>query len=317
MIQGIPKISVGIITYNQEKLIRRAIESVLSQRDYIHEICICDDCSQDGTWAVAQEYASRYPGLFVLWRNEKNLGLFENIEVARTLSTGDLDYGLAGDDEAGEGWFKTVVEFILKNKIDYKNERFCIYGDYEARYPNGDSYVHRNKLIASGVPPLRLALRGLVGNRSSCRSVNVTHQYKKVSQGRSHIAEDAMDRQLQVFSEKNYYIPKVGNIYYASIGVSAHMSDETMRERAMIRPYAIQLFESWGVQFSKKDKIYSLEYFPAFEKMVHNPTLGSILQAVYLRIKSWDRTIKPNTVELRSIIFAIRRRLPHKKPIHM
>ena len=145
MLPGIPRISVKIITYNQEVLIRRAIDSILPQLDYVYEICISDDCSQDGTWAVLEEYSQKYPGLFKLSRNEVNVGIFENIERSRALPTGDIVYTLAGDDECGDGWFKAVVEYINAHHIDYKNELFCIYGDYECHYPNGDTFVFSNK----------------------------------------------------------------------------------------------------------------------------------------------------------------------------
>ena len=141
-------------------------------------------------------------------------------------------------------------------------------------------------------------------------------RFVNVSQGRSHIAEDAQDRQLQVFSDMNFYIPKVGNIYYAYVGVSAHMDEETMKERAKIRPYAISIFETWGVKLDKKDLIYSLEYFPAFERMVNKPTFGRVLKVIWLWLKSRDPKIKVNWNQSRSFIFAIRRRLPHRKPLH-
>ncbi|MBQ0090650.1 MAG: glycosyltransferase, partial [Prevotellaceae bacterium] len=64
MIEGIPRLSVLIITYKQEELIKRAIYSLLAKKDYIYEICVSDDCSPDGTWEVLQEYDRLYPGLF-------------------------------------------------------------------------------------------------------------------------------------------------------------------------------------------------------------------------------------------------------------
>ena len=316
MLTGIPKISVRIITYNQEQLIKRAIDSILPQRDYVYEICVSDDCSTDHTWDVLLQYDKDYPGLFKLNRNENNVGMFINIGRTKKLVTGDIEYVLAGDDEVGEGWFKAVAELVMEKKLDAKNDSFCIYGDYEARYPNGDTFVFRNNLVDSDANVLKLALRGLIGNRSCCWSVAMAKRFVNVSQGRSHIAEDAQDRQLQVFSDMNFYIPKVGNIYYAYVGVSAHMDEETMKERAKIRPYAISIFETWGVKLDKKDLIYSLEYFPAFERMVNKPTFGRVLKVIWLWLKSRDPKIKVNWNQSRSFIFAIRRRLPHRKPLH-
>ena len=178
MINGIPKISVLIICYKQEDLIKRAINSLLAQKDYIYEICVSDDCSPDKTWDVLQEYDNKYPGLFKLHRNEPNVGIFENIEYTWGMPTGEIIYQLAGDDECGEDWFKTVVEFIQKKNIDYKKELFCIYGDYERRYPNGDVYVKHNYAVLNNKNLLKLALRGLIGNRSCCYSKKILDKHR-------------------------------------------------------------------------------------------------------------------------------------------
>ena len=315
MKEEIPKISVVIISYKQEELIKRAIDSLLIQKDYIYEICVSDDCSPDNTWQVLLDYQNQYPGLFKLHRNEPNIGIFENVELSWTMPSGDIVYFMAGDDEAGFGWFKKVVEFIQDNRIDYRNEDICIYGDYKNIYPNGDSIIHRNKIILTGVSPLRLSLRGLVGNRSCCISISIVKQYRKVSQGRSHIAEDAQDRQLQIFSKKNYYIPYIGNIYYSYIGVSSHLTEETMMQRAKIRPYAFELFEKWGIVFNEKDKIYSLNCFPAYERMLNKPTIGNIWNWIYYLVKSNDSSIPYFLWKWRNFFFAIIRRIPHSKPI--
>lgn len=317
MIPGIPRISVYIITYNQEDVIERTLGSILSQRDYVYEICVSDDHSSDRTWEILQEYDKKFPGLFKLNRNDPNLGIFENTEKVWSMPTGDIVHDLAGDDCVGEGWFKQVVDYIQENRIDYKNELFCIYGDYICKYPNGDSIKMRNNLIQlnGGQFALKMALRGIITNRSTCYSINILKKFKKVSQGRSHIAEDAQDRQLQIFSEKNYYIPYVGNIYYAYVGISTHVDDNVLKERNLIRPYAFKLFEEWGVSMDKKDRFYSLVYFPVFNSVLFKPTFYNVIKLVVLYLKCYDSKIGLKAINIRSFVFAIRRRLPHKKPL--
>ncbi len=52
------KLSVGILTYNQEKFIRQSLDSVLMQEvDFEYEIVVGDDASYDGTVAILEEYA--------------------------------------------------------------------------------------------------------------------------------------------------------------------------------------------------------------------------------------------------------------------
>lgn len=259
MLEGIPKISVNIICYKQEELIKRAINSLLAQKDYIYEICVSDDCSPDKTWEVLQEYDKLFPYLFKLHRNNYNIGIFENIENSWTMPTGDIVYALSGDDECGEGWFKTIVEYIQNNNIDYKNELFCIYGDYEIVYKDNTSLRFNNKAISSHPNnALSLSLRGKISNRGACYSIKILQKFVKVSKGRSHIAELIQDRQLQVFTQKNYYIHEIGNIYYSDIGVSSYMKRETLLEREKIRPYAIEVFSKMGVSLSSRDRHFML-----------------------------------------------------------
>lgn len=314
MKDGIPRISVRMITYNQERLIKRAIESLLNQREYIYEICISDDCSPDHTWDVLQDYSKKYPGIFKLNRNDPNLGIFENYEKSMDMLSGDIVYDLSGDDECGEDWLKTVADYIVANGIDYKNDSFCIYGNYKNIYPNGDSLVFKNDLIRrKNISAVKLSHRGLIGNRSACYSMNVLRHFQKISQGQSHIVESAIDRQLQIYSKKNYYIDKVGNIYYANIGVSGNMPDSLRKEREGIWPFTKGFLEKSGIQLDRKDLLYG-RYIMECDKS--DGTIVSRVRCFWLLIRSYDPIIGIRCLQLKRTIFAVCRRFPHNKPIH-
>lgn len=319
MIDGIPRISVYIITYNQEAVIHRTLASVLSQLDYVYEICVSDDHSTDKTWDILNEYSKKNPGLFKLNRNEKNLGIFENTEKVWAMPTGDIVHDLAGDDCVGEGWFKKVIEYIDEKQIDYRNELFCIYGDYQCVYPNGDSIVMHNDAIGktNGKHALKMALRGIINSRSSCYSINILRKYKNVSRGRSHIAEDAQDRQLQVFSEKNYYIPSVGNIYYARMGISTQIDENTFKERMEIGNYAMSFFNKWGVKIDDSDRRYYMEFIPAYQKLRFRFEYLAFVKLISLYFATRDWKLQNFKSDLRKLMFGIRRRLPHARTITM
>ena len=316
MIEGIPRISVRVITYKQEKLIKRALDSLLAQKDYIYEICVSDDCSPDGTWEVLKEYAEANPGLFVLNRNEKNLGIFANIEKTWDMASGDMVFSIAGDDEAGSGWLKSVVEYVISNNIDYRNEFVTIYGDYEARYPNGDSFVFSNSAILSGIDPLRLSIRGIIGNRSAVCSKKVIKSFVKVSQGKSHIAESAIDRQLPLFSKKVYYIPWIGNIYYARIGVSASIQGNTRKERENIETYAMQMMRDNGYDVTKEDAAY-MQLRDEKGRSYRNKSISHYFKILKLHLASFDPKVSFKAFRLKRYVFALRLRLPHSKPFRM
>lgn len=70
-----PVVSVCMITYNHERFIAQAIESVLMQEtDFPVELVIGEDCSTDGTRAIVQDYAARYPDKIKALLHPHNLG---------------------------------------------------------------------------------------------------------------------------------------------------------------------------------------------------------------------------------------------------
>lgn len=324
MIKGLPKISVLIICYKQEELVKRAINSLLSQKDYIYEICVTDDCSPDRTWEVLKEYDKQHPGLFKLHQNHHNVGIFENIEQSWTMPTGELIYQLSGDDECGENWFKAVIEYIKQNNIDYQNEEFCIYGDYKAYYPNGDSFVLKNDMIKTCHNALGLALRKLICNRSACYSKRVLDKFIKVSEGRSYAVESAQDMQLQIMTDKNYYIPRVGNIYYTRIGVSSGNNRNGSVETRAPMDYVKDVLVATGYNLPSRDQ----KLFLFFTNRAHNNIRyisGDISKTQYCinKIKQYllylggiDVTLGLRGMRLKRILFAIIRRIPHKYSIH-
>ncbi len=93
-----PLVSVFLPTYNQQNFIAASIDSVVSQ-DYENlEIVIGDDCSQDNTWQIVQEYQSRYPEKIKSFRNAKNLGITRNCNEILKRCTGKYVVFTAGDD---------------------------------------------------------------------------------------------------------------------------------------------------------------------------------------------------------------------------
>lgn len=316
MIEDIPKISVLVICYNQERVISRAIDSLLTQRDYIYEICVSDDCSKDRTWDILQEYSRQYPGLFVLNRNDPNVGIFENIERTWTMPTGDLVYRLAGDDECPNGWFSTVLDYIKSQKLDIQKEPFAIYGDYQCRYPSGDSFIYSNKYVMSGINPVRLSLRGHIGNRSVVCSKRVIESYVKVSQGKSYIAEIAQDIQLQLFAKNVYHIPCVGNIYYTRIGVSANMDLSKNKEREGLYQYAMNTLIKCGYIPDKKDLAY-IQFKTLKSQLYRIKTFAQHWKIIIMYLRSFDYTLSLKYFRIKRYWFALKIRLPHNKPVKM
>lgn len=308
MLENIPKISVLVICYKQENVIRRAMDSLIAQKDYIYEICINDDKSPDKTWEILLEYQAKYPDLVKPVRNEPNLGIFQNIEATWKRPMGDMIYQLSGDDECGKDYFKHVIEFVLEKGIDYKNQAFCVYGDYVQINKNGQSIRYKNELIHPNV--IKLKLRKLLSNRSACFSRKVLGSFVPISEGRSYMIEAAQDIELQVFSKYNYYVPFIGNIYYAEIGVSA--SDQLKNERKQAIDVVFQKVLAFlrknGIKSDKSDLNF-VKYYIAYKQ-------GKILLAFYYYVKGIDFKLGKKGVQLERIAFVLKNkfsRLFHDK----
>jgi glycosyltransferase involved in cell wall biosynthesis len=93
------KLSIAMITYNHEKFIAKAIDSILMQKtNFDYEIVIGEDCSTDNTRNILLDYKKRYPDKFKLFLNETNLGMQKNAVQVNKACSGDYIAFLEGDD---------------------------------------------------------------------------------------------------------------------------------------------------------------------------------------------------------------------------
>lgn len=95
-----PLISLIVVSFNQEKFIREAIEGALAQTYSPLEIIISDDASKDRTFEIASELVANYRGTHKvrLNCNTNNLGMGAHITHLMTMCSGQLIVGAAGDD---------------------------------------------------------------------------------------------------------------------------------------------------------------------------------------------------------------------------
>jgi len=92
-----PLVSVLMTSYNRERYIAAAIESVLNSTYRNLELIINDDCSQDSTVAIAQTYADKDDRVR-LYINEKNIGDYPNRNKVASYAKGKYLKYLDSDD---------------------------------------------------------------------------------------------------------------------------------------------------------------------------------------------------------------------------
>lgn len=108
------KVSVAVITYNQEKTIRQTLDSILGQQGgFDLEVIVGEDHGTDSTRAICEEYVFKYPPTthshthsskdngsreVVLLPDESNLGILRNFVRVMKACTGSFIAVCAGDD---------------------------------------------------------------------------------------------------------------------------------------------------------------------------------------------------------------------------
>ncbi len=210
------KISVVIITYNQAQYITRALESVLSQKEWIHEIIVSDDCSKDNNWDIICSYAKEYPRLIRAYRNDNNLGIYGNMNAAFSKVTGNVISMLSADDEYAPDYLSLAHQVINKEKV-MGTAFLCYFDRYRKFADNRPNYLFRNNLVLK-YNPVKLLIRQLICE-ASFMSVKILERVQpSVSDGL--YADILWEISRASSADRIIYYPSVSHIYNAGIGVS-------------------------------------------------------------------------------------------------
>ncbi len=118
-----PKVSIIILTYNNLKLVKKALESVYSQEYDNIEVLVADDHSSEFDFEQVQSIVDLYGKQkeTIIYSNEINLGTVRNFNNAIRKSTGELIFPLACDDE----FVDSAVIGDLVNYFSHNDVQVC------------------------------------------------------------------------------------------------------------------------------------------------------------------------------------------------
>ena len=92
-------VNIVMPTYNHDKYISQALDSVLMQEcSFNYLIIIGEDCSTDTTRIICEKYLKNYPDKIVLLNNEANVGLIKNYKRIFDFCTAKYIAILESDD---------------------------------------------------------------------------------------------------------------------------------------------------------------------------------------------------------------------------
>jgi glycosyltransferase involved in cell wall biosynthesis len=133
-----PLVSVCVTTYNHERYIAQAIESVLGQRTtFAVEVVVGEDCSTDNTLAICREYEKNYPDRVRVVASESNIGMHHNYRRTIEACRGKYIAMLDGDD-----WFSDMDKLQIQVEQLEKSGAAMCYTRSERRGEDGSSVIY-------------------------------------------------------------------------------------------------------------------------------------------------------------------------------
>lgn len=165
------KVSVCVVTYNQEKYIGECLESLVTQKtDFPFEIIVGDDASTDNTPNIIQEYQQKYPDIIIPILRQENLGPVGNIVDIYKRAKGKYIAHLDGDDMALPGKLQIQADTLdanpdcsicvhnMKAIDEYSNNCPKVFNDFsERKYSLIDLYlinpffIHSSKMFVNRI----------------------------------------------------------------------------------------------------------------------------------------------------------------------
>lgn len=133
-------VSIVMLTYNHEKYVKQAIDSILMQEvSFDFEIVIGDDCSTDQTVNIIREYEYKHPQIIHLIARDKNIGVTKNLYDVCMACKGQYIAFLEGDDYWIDSQkLRRQIEF-LQNNPEYSG----VAHDFKMIDTDGKLYDHR------------------------------------------------------------------------------------------------------------------------------------------------------------------------------
>ena len=113
MVQG--KISVLMGIYNCADTLNEAVDAILHQTYQNWQLIMCDDCSTDETYAVAQKLADTYPDKICLIRNVQNEKLQKTLNHCLEYADGEYIARMDGDDTCSPERFEKEIAVLINH----------------------------------------------------------------------------------------------------------------------------------------------------------------------------------------------------------
>jgi glycosyltransferase involved in cell wall biosynthesis len=132
--QESPLVTVICSCYNHAKYVTESIESVLNQTYKNIQIIVVDDCSNDDSTSIIENYILEYPHILFI-KNEINRGLTKSFNNAVKFAKGEYLLDLAADDVLLSNCIAIQLETFNNSKLE---KLAIVYGNAEIISEKGE-----------------------------------------------------------------------------------------------------------------------------------------------------------------------------------
>lgn len=143
-----PKISIIVATYNSEKTLRIALDSVMNQSFQDWECIVVDGVSKDKTIKIVEEYETRD----VRFRHisEPDKGIYDAFNKGWKLAKGEWIYYLGSDDQVTRNGLSDLIAVATPEASVVYGDMYALFEDGSERYIKAyPANVIRKHMIAS------------------------------------------------------------------------------------------------------------------------------------------------------------------------
>lgn len=112
----LPLVSVLMSTYDSEKTLERALNSIVNQSYKNIEFLICNDGSTDNTQKILEKYSNLHSQIEVI-NNKNNVGLTRSLNLLLEKSKGDFIARQDADDYSDTERIKTQIKYCIGSKF--------------------------------------------------------------------------------------------------------------------------------------------------------------------------------------------------------
>jgi len=250
------KHSIIMITYNQENLVGIAIDSVLNQDTRPYEILISDDCSTDNTFNILAEYQKKHPTIIKIYRQEKNLGIFGNLNSVYSKASGDIVSVLAGDDYYKPGLFTSLNKIIDSNNLNPQDEAFIIVYNTIHLHKNGKESLFNNFQIRKN-NPFKERIRYGISYREVGVSINLWNKIDPIIEDLGYMADWIYGFDQIEKCEKFFFINEAYSVYRLNTGVTKTVLQKQDKNKYINNIKVLSLLsEKYKNKFDFRDKLY-------------------------------------------------------------